>query len=240
MSLDVNGKIIQSTNITSAGVLKKKITLDGLLFHIDAADINSYPGTGATWTDLSGNANHFTLNGAYSFSSGNGGYFNFNGSNAYASANSMVLTNGFTMEGWIYMNDSTSFGVFGQGVYGTGLGMHLLYQNNSRGLIFGLYANDNDYQGNYVPTTGQWYHWVWSYNGSSYKKRFYANSILQTPGASTETAYTGTGQVNFGAIYSAAISPGNGRYAIARGYNRELNPYEVSQNFQAQKARFGY
>ena len=238
MPLDINSKILPSTNITSLGVLKKKITLDGLLFHIDAADVNSYPGTGATWTDLTGNGNNFTLNGGYSFSSDFGGYFNFNGTNAYASASSMVFTNGFTMEAWIYMNDNTSFGIFGQGVYGTGQGMHLLYQSGARGMIYGLYANDNDYQENYRPSTGQWYHWVFTYNASSYKKRFYANTIIQTPGSSAETAYIGTGQVNFGAIYSAALSPGNGRYAIARGYNRELNPYEVSQNYQAQRARF--
>jgi len=238
MPLDINSKILPSTNISSLGVFKKKITLDGLLFHIDAADVNSYPGTGATWTDLTGNGNNFTLNGSYSFSSDFGGHFNFNGTNAYASANSMVLTNGFTMEAWIYMNDSSSFGVFGQGVYGTGQGMHLLYQSGPRGMIFGLYANDNDYANNYRPSTNQWYHWVWTYNASSYKKRFYANTVIQTPGSSAETVYTGTGQVNFGAIYSAALSPGNGKFAIARGYNRELNPYEVSQNYQAQKARF--
>jgi hypothetical protein len=240
MPLNINSKTLLSTNITSTGIFKKRITTDGLLFHIDAADKDSYSGSGASWNDLSGNGNNFTLNGGYSFSSGNGGYLNFNGSNAYASASSMVLTNGFTMEAWIYMNDSASFGVFGQGVFNVGLGMHLLYQNTARGLIYGLYSNDNDYLENYRPSTGQWYHWVWTYNGSSYKKRFYANTIIQTPGSSVETAYSGTGQVNLGAIYSAAVSPANGRFAIARGYNRELNPYEVSQNFQAQKSRFGY
>jgi len=37
------------------------IVRDGLVLHLDAADRNSYPRSGTTWYDLSGNNNHFTL-----------------------------------------------------------------------------------------------------------------------------------------------------------------------------------
>ena len=36
------------------------IVEDGLVLHLDAADRNSYPGSGSTWYDLCGNTN-FTL-----------------------------------------------------------------------------------------------------------------------------------------------------------------------------------
>jgi len=38
------------------------IVRDGLVLALDAADRNSYPGTGTTWYDLSGNGNNGTLN----------------------------------------------------------------------------------------------------------------------------------------------------------------------------------
>ena len=38
-----------------------KIVTDGLVVCLDAGDKNSYPGSGATWSDVSGNGNDFTL-----------------------------------------------------------------------------------------------------------------------------------------------------------------------------------
>ena len=40
------------------------IVTDGLVLHLDAADIKSYNGSGTTWYDRSGNENHFILNGS--------------------------------------------------------------------------------------------------------------------------------------------------------------------------------
>jgi len=34
---------------------------DGLMLYLDAADPKSYPGSGTTWFDLSGNGRHATL-----------------------------------------------------------------------------------------------------------------------------------------------------------------------------------
>lgn len=39
----------------------KSFIQDGLLLHASASNINSYPGTGTTWTDLSGNGNDLTI-----------------------------------------------------------------------------------------------------------------------------------------------------------------------------------
>jgi hypothetical protein len=41
--------------------------VDGLIIHLDASKTASYPGTGATWYDLSGAGNHFTLSGSPPF-----------------------------------------------------------------------------------------------------------------------------------------------------------------------------
>ena len=48
----------------------------GLLMNLDGADPSSYPGTGTTWFDLSGNGYDWTFVGPFSFSSG---VFNLSG-----------------------------------------------------------------------------------------------------------------------------------------------------------------
>ena len=71
MPLDINSNIISSSDITSAGIFKTSIPKDGMVLHLDAGDVDSYAGSGATtWYDLSGNANNFLINASAYNSSG--------------------------------------------------------------------------------------------------------------------------------------------------------------------------
>jgi hypothetical protein len=47
-----------------------RIVTDGLVLCLDAADSSSYPGSGTTWYDLSGNGNNHNINGSPTFSNG--------------------------------------------------------------------------------------------------------------------------------------------------------------------------
>lgn len=59
-----------------------KIVTGGLKLFFDAANTDSYPGSGTTWYDLSGNDNHGTLLNSPTFvSSHKGGCFVFDGTN---------------------------------------------------------------------------------------------------------------------------------------------------------------
>jgi hypothetical protein len=55
-----------------------QIVTNGLVLSLDAADKNSYPGSGTVWSDLSGNNNNNTLVATPTFSSANGGSLVFN------------------------------------------------------------------------------------------------------------------------------------------------------------------
>jgi hypothetical protein len=212
---------------------------NGLIVALDAANVRSYPGSGTSWYDLSGTGNTGALTNGPTYNSGNLGYFSFDGSNDYVNMGSLNLQQNWTLETVCYMNNNSSFSIFGQGGFATSQGLHILYESGSRGMIYGMYSNDNDYQNNYRPTTGQWYHWVFTYNHSSYAKQFYANTVLQTAPASVQNQYQGSGQFNVGAIYSSASLPSNGRFAVVRMYNRVLTSAEISQNFNSIRDRFG-
>ena len=61
-------------------------SLDGIEIFLDATNVDSYPGTGNTWYDLSGKARHATLNNGTAFvGSGNTAYFLFDGTDDSAS-----------------------------------------------------------------------------------------------------------------------------------------------------------
>jgi hypothetical protein len=237
MPLNISGSIVNSAIASTLNY--KSVVTRGLILSYDAGALDSYPQTGTSVFDLSTNSNTATLTNGPTFSTDNGGTFVLDGSNDYINAGSINLNRDFTLEIIANMADDGSFGLFGQGITNTNAGMHIVYSNNSRGMIFALYSNDNDYGNNYRPTTGVWYHWVFAYNNSTYDKQFYANTVLQTPAASVENVYTGTGQFNIGAIYSSAGSPANGKIAVARAYSRVLSSTEISQNFNAQRSRFG-
>ena len=53
------------------------IVTDGLKVCLDAADLNSYPGSGTTWYDLSGNGYNGTMTNGPTFDSDGGGCLSF-------------------------------------------------------------------------------------------------------------------------------------------------------------------
>jgi hypothetical protein len=204
----------------------------------DFANTNSYPTTGSTVTDLSGNGNTGTLVASPTFNTANGGCIVLNGTTQYISAGSPSLLSSWTLEIWAYMNSDTQFGLFGQGTQVTNQGLHIYYTNGARGMVFGMYSNDNDYGNNYRPTTLKWYHWVFTYNSSTFAKQFYADGVLQTPSASVQNAYAGSGQFNVGANYSTPIQFANGRIGIVNRYSSVLSSTDVLENYNSALPRY--
>ena len=59
------------------------IVTDVLVLCLDAANRRSYPGSGNSWLDLSGNGNNGTLTNGPTYSSANGGSLVFDGVDDY-------------------------------------------------------------------------------------------------------------------------------------------------------------
>ena len=67
-----------STDQNRIDASTKVIVQDGLVLNLDAGASTSYPGSGTTWTDLSGNGNDFTID-ASGFTHNSSGYFSMAG-----------------------------------------------------------------------------------------------------------------------------------------------------------------
>jgi len=89
----LSGGLPCATPTTTSTTTIAGIVTDELILNLDAANPSSYPGTGTTWTDLSGNGYNNELIGSPTFvQSGNQSYFNLTGSN-YMQGNSSMSGN---------------------------------------------------------------------------------------------------------------------------------------------------
>ena len=79
-----------------------EVVEDGLVLALDAGNTKSYPGSGTTWTDLSGNGNNGTLTNGPTYSSSNGGSIVFDGVNDFVD-----ISNSFQVSTVVW-NDNTS------------------------------------------------------------------------------------------------------------------------------------
>jgi len=85
-----NGKQITTTPIVQSG----------LVLNLDASRSSSYPNTGTTWTDISGNENNGTMVNGPIFGTANGGGITFDGVNDYANFPVINTGNVFTVQVW--------------------------------------------------------------------------------------------------------------------------------------------
>jgi hypothetical protein len=80
---------------------------NGLVFILDIADLNCYPGSGTTSRDMSSSQRVGTLTNGPTFSSSNGGSLVYDGVNDYVTHTSATgATNSFTTEIWCLPNNS--------------------------------------------------------------------------------------------------------------------------------------
>ena len=224
-----------------AGKSGPDIVENGLVLCLDAANKLSYPGSGTTWTDLSGNNSNGTLTNGPTFSAGNQGSIVFDGANDYVVVGSKTYTyNGGSWEIWTKLNSiNRQQGFMGANVAPLYLNFYMGTNNLMRWEVIGnssltfLSINSTT-----VFTTGIWYHVIGTFNGVN--NTLYINGVQETT--------TTTGATNIPTTYTAALYlgdygagafPGAENIAISRIYNRALSAAEVLQNYNATKSRFG-
>jgi hypothetical protein len=212
------------------------IVTNGLMLNYDAGFDPSYPTTGTTWYDLSGNANNGTLINNPAFTSANSGSIVWDGTDDYVNTGKTATQLGFydanyTMEAWVYptslTNDRTMFGTDGTGLRE---GLHLVFRSGT--IYQGHYASD--FAAGTV-TVNNWYQIVYTFNASNGACEIFKNGVSQ--GTGTISSFIGTTNILIARWAGTYNFQGNG--GIYRIYNRVLSSSEITQNYNAQKARYG-
>ena len=126
------------------------IVTSGLILNLDAGNASSYPGTGTTWTDLSGNNNNGTLVNGVGYSSSNGGIMTFDGVNDFVNCgNSSTFnqTNALTLSTWVKINSLSSTNtLIGKQWCNLNQYSYILYVNTQGKLLFNT-ANSGECNG---------------------------------------------------------------------------------------------
>ena len=227
------------------------VVTSGLALALDAANTKSYPGSGATWTDLSGNGLTGTINNAPVFSNSVGGNFTFNGTSSTVSFTRKRFTAGLTYAAWIKTtsakNTATYTTTTANPIVGdtnnavwNGFGVHngkLRYCYYNRA---GSAPINSDSTASV--NTGSWINVVVTHSYTDTAK-LYINGVLD----STFNVAT-TGATDPWAQYLAADRIGagygsadffNGSIAQVTLYSADLTAAQVLQNFNALRGRFG-
>jgi len=250
MSLNIKGNIISSTDITSVGVFKTKVNRDGLELYLDSNDINSYPGSGTVWYDLSGNGNNGTLTTMNSPSAGNTSGFDTTTGHmmfdrhiggADGTANNVVTfsssaslleclsQNGMSMEMWLKITSpvctAMSKMVGAWEIYYCTTLVH--YTEGSASATLAGTINSSTYV--------NFHQLVITHDGIN--RRIYVNGVLNASDTSIPSGQSFS-SMGLGA-YPSGIYAFVGAIPIYRVYSRALNPYEIAENFQATRGRFG-
>lgn len=237
------------------------IVKDGLVLHLDAANKKSYPGTGTTWYDLSGNNNNgiissgeYVSSGYLQNSGGTSNFFSVSVSNS-TSINSAfsVVSGGWTIEESIWTNSVTypeadAGSVASSTAYGasaTGFDWNHGITNTS--FQFGVTSSganpyDKTVSISLSPPYSLLNTWklrtmIWDRANNTVS--LYINGEYQGGGSISEvqgqTLYDGGG-ITFGTLYGWKHY---GRRSIIRTYNRVLSQSEIKQNFEALRGRYG-
>jgi hypothetical protein len=224
-----------------------RIVTDGLVLCLDAANPKSYPGSGTTWSDLSGNGNNGGLVNGPSYSTDNKGVFTFDGVNDYWETTNQIVNSpsSLTISGWMMKQN------FGSGTYET-----VLHHGNGTSVGGSSYwFGCEDATNNICATIGAvsgvgwsagltniqaqfniWYYVAASWDGSVVRVYVNGDYVKQYNLSSYTTQSTPTRVgVTSGGINYMFGGKANGIAINMKG----LTESEIKQNFNALKGRYG-
>ena len=226
------------------------IVTDGLVFDMDFANTKCYPGNGNSCFDLGPNNLVGELGVANLFKPTyttlvNNKYFVFNASPLIRIPNSTALdTNEVSVEVWIKTDNANQNGFwFEKGIVNSQYslfqeGLNIQWRHNISGVgITNLTTSSTTTAG---LNSVDWFQVTGTYVSGS--RKLYVDGVLKNSDARTGNISVNTGGMSIGAY--GGYNGGRGYYydgnlEVVRVYTRSLEAYEVMDNYNALKGRFG-
>jgi hypothetical protein len=223
----------------------KSIVTDGLVFYVDAANGNSYSGSGSTFSDLVG-SDDVTLYNSPTYSSDNGGIFSFDGGNegGQTSTSTTLLDGPLTVDAWAKpqtsAGDGTIIGNWRQPnntfLLWWDVGGTPNFRSIARTTSTSVVTSETATRG----TVNAWNHISVSLDATSLK--IYLNGSLQETVSTGSLFASQNRRASIAADYSGTPGTGtrylDGDIGAVKVYNRVLSADEVLQNYNALKNRF--
>ena len=208
------------------------IITDGLVLIMNAASVRSYPGSGTTWYDLSGNSINGTLSSA-AMATAVPGEIRLNNSTDYINYghNTLLEPVSITVSAWVNLDDNNDRHI----LITKWLGYS--FEISSTGYPYFRLNGPGDQYSSEALTWGEWYLITGTFDNSTKKHDCYVNGVNK--GTSVKSSSIAYSQGTLNIPYTGNPAYGKGEIATVSIYNRALTAAEVLQNYNALKSRFG-
>jgi hypothetical protein len=228
----------------------------GLSFCLDARNIKSYPGSGTTWTDLSGRENNVTLNGSPSFDADGSIMFNGTTSQYCSRASTNLPTGDATILCWVYPDSTGPTNAYtglvawgGRGNVTPSNSTLLCLRTDIATWTVGSAYWNNDYNPGNAAVSVNKDQWnlvgiiaraaptsnnttLFRFNSNGY------GSIIGSSSAFTRGISRTNVNLTVGCTDATGGRPMKGKISSVLIYDRELSLEEIQQNFNATKSRY--
>jgi hypothetical protein len=226
---------------------------DNSIVNLDASSLSSYPGSGTTWFDISGNGNNSTLVGSPVFSGSDPlYYFSFDANTKSGTLSTSVLNNysSGTIECSVFITNLSSSFIFARqrnGVnsynvlsVGSYSGTTGVFTSGTSGIVY--YHNKNSQtilNSSTALSANTWYRLAVTFNTSGVT--LYINGVQNaTLSGDYSVPNDLTVDPRIGAWIADSVNrPMNGRLDQFQVYNRDLSAAEILQNFNFYRSRYG-
>jgi hypothetical protein len=226
------------------------IITSGLTVLLDAGYIPSYPRSGTTWSDLSGNDRNTSLLNGPSYNSDYGGSLFFDGSDDYLSIPYFnQTTQSFAVETWFKPQQNTEYlrgilscgDIWSGGLVGTGWCLGYFPENTQ--ISYGVKGSDGTIYRETGPllSANTIYNLFMVRNTEENILRLYVNGALYNSVAvPSSVSLSGNRLTITHRIWEySPIGPFGDFYSIKVYNNKSFTSSEVLQNYNAQKSRYG-
>jgi hypothetical protein len=214
-----------------------RIVTDGLVLALDAGNRKSYPGSGTTWTDLSGRGNNGTLTNGPTFSSSNGGSIVFDGTNDFVDTSLITEFSDFTVCVWF--KQSGSIKAYQRLVDKNYINGFWLGRENTNANKWGGGVRDSAFPfGRYITLNdNQWHFIVSRREGTAHT--IFGDGVTNTISGTVSSSPLSLNNILIGKSDQVAQDLFTGNIASVQIYNRALTSTEIQQNFNATRGRYG-
>jgi hypothetical protein len=243
-SVQIYNRALSQTEVLQ-NYYQSPIVTNGLVFATDAGNLVSYESGSTTTYSLTGSLSGSLVNGV-GYLPNNGGTWDFDGTDDYLnfsapSALNFTSSNAFSTEAWINWDGGAQPNNAGHIIGKTFGNYRTFFLNNTNPgtITFRLGLNTLTCDTPSIISANTWYHVVSTFNPSTFTSKVYVNGVERASNTNVNINWSSTS-----GNFQIGNSPGenyyfNGKITNGRVYNKTLTPEEVSQNFNAQRSRFG-
>ena len=190
-----------------------RIITEGLVLALDAASQRSYPGTGTTWYDLSGNNNDFTLDGS-GITWNSSGYFSL-ADGGMTNNNNLTDSTTCTFVFWMRTTDIQA----------------LFWQGATTSTYLGAFRSTNKFYNNVFGSP--------TFHTNTVERANIYDFIRTDEWMMMEFKSVNMDQIDVNKFNEyGSFTFGSGAIYMIHVYNKNLTIEESTQNYKEQKSRF--